>query len=161
MAEEQNNIQENNNRALDTLREYPLAPSSYYGLQEEEIHLRDYLHIILRRKWIVITFFIAVVTTVTLGTFMMKPQYKSTVSMPMRPRLPFNAFDIAPFVNLHGIGKNLVAIKTGCSISLMNCPSSISERPFPYTSAVSTKRMPSSRAVVKAARISSSVWVCP
>ena len=81
MAEEQNNIQEDNNRALDKLREYPLAPSTYYGLQEEEIHLRDYLHIILRRKWIVITFFIAVVTTVTLGTFMMKPQYKATVSI--------------------------------------------------------------------------------
>ena len=81
MAEERNSIQEDRNRALEKLREYPLAPSTYYGYQEEEIHLRDYLHIILRRKWIVITFFIAVVTTVTLGTFMMKPQYKATVAI--------------------------------------------------------------------------------
>src|SRR3990172_1548087 len=81
MAEEQNNIQENKNRALEKVREYPLSPSTYYGYQEEELHLRDYLHIILRRKWVVITFFVAVVTTVTLGTFMMKPQYKATTSI--------------------------------------------------------------------------------
>jgi len=81
MAEEQNNTQENKNRALEKVREYPLSPSTYYGYQEEEIHIRDYLHIILRRKWIVITFFLAVVTTVTLGTFMMKPQYKATTSI--------------------------------------------------------------------------------
>lgn len=81
MAEEQNNTQENKNSALEKVREYPLAPGAYYGYQEEDVHLRDYLQVILRRKWLVITFFIAVVTTVTLGTFMMKPQYKSTVSI--------------------------------------------------------------------------------
>lgn len=82
MAEDFNNAQEENkNRALDKPREYPIAPSSYYAYPEEEIHLRDYLQVILRRKWIVITFFIAVVTTVTLGTFIMKPQYKSTVTI--------------------------------------------------------------------------------
>jgi polysaccharide biosynthesis transport protein len=81
MAEEQNNIQENKNRALEKTREYPLAPSAYYGYQEEEVHLRDYLQVILRRRWIVLTFFLSVVTTVTLGTFMMKPQFKSTVSI--------------------------------------------------------------------------------
>jgi len=82
MAEDFNNThEENKNRALDKPREYPVAPSAYYAYPEEEIHLRDYLQVILRRKWIVITFFIAVVTTVTIGTFMMKPQYKSTVTI--------------------------------------------------------------------------------
>lgn len=83
MAEGHNNIrqEENKSRALDKPREYPLSPSSYYAYPEEEIHLRDYLQVILRRKWIVLTFFIAVVTTVTIGTFMMKPQYKSTVAI--------------------------------------------------------------------------------
>lgn len=82
MAEDYNNRQEENkNRALDRPREYPLSPSTYYPYPEEEIHLRDYLQVILRRKWIVITFFIAVVTTVTIGTFMMKPQYKSTATI--------------------------------------------------------------------------------
>ncbi len=82
MSEDQNNIrQENKNRALDKPREYPLSHGTYYPSPDEEIHLRDYLQVVLRRKWIVITFFLAVVTTVTIGTFMMKPQYKSTVSI--------------------------------------------------------------------------------
>ena len=76
-----NSHEENRNRALDKPREYPLSPGNYYGPQEDEIHIRDYLQTIMRRKWIVITFFLAVVTTVTLGTFMMKPQYKSTTSI--------------------------------------------------------------------------------
>lgn len=48
---------------------------------EEEIHLRDYLHVLLRRKWIVLAFFVSVVVTVTLSTFMMKPLYKSSVTL--------------------------------------------------------------------------------
>ncbi len=48
---------------------------------EEEIHLRDYLHVLMRRKWIVLAFFVSVVVTVTLSTFMMKPLYKSSVTL--------------------------------------------------------------------------------
>ena len=48
---------------------------------DEEIHLRDYIHVVLRRKWIVLLFFISVVVTVSLATFMMKPLYKSTVTI--------------------------------------------------------------------------------
>ena len=58
MAEEHKDREEGSkSRDLDIRREYPLAPSAYYGPQEDEIHIRDYLQIILRRKWIVITFF--------------------------------------------------------------------------------------------------------
>lgn len=82
---EENGYRENN-RALDKPRMYPLdTPQSLYYTQgaasEEEVHLRDYLNVIIRRKWIVITFLIAVITTVTVGTFMMRPQYKSTVTI--------------------------------------------------------------------------------
>jgi len=64
MAEEQKDREEGSkSRDLDIRREYPIAPGAYYGHQEDEIHIRDYLQVILRRKWIVITFFIAVVTT--------------------------------------------------------------------------------------------------
>ncbi len=48
---------------------------------EEEVHLRDYFNVIMRRKWIVAVFFISVVITVTLITFMTKPVYKSTVTI--------------------------------------------------------------------------------
>lgn len=44
----------------------------------EEAHLRDYLGVILRRKWIVIVFFAAVVVTVAISSFMMAPLYKAT-----------------------------------------------------------------------------------
>src|SRR3990172_11572381 len=83
MAEDpvNSNQEENRSRALDKVREYPLAPSTYYPEPEDEVHLRDYLQIILRRKWIVITFFVAVVTTVTLGTYMMKPQFRATTTL--------------------------------------------------------------------------------
>lgn len=81
MEDYNNSQEENRNRELDRPREYNVAPAGHYQYQEEETHLRDYLQVILRKKWIVITFFIAVVTTVTIGTFMMKPQYKSTVTI--------------------------------------------------------------------------------
>ncbi len=45
---------------------------------EEETHLRDYLGVILRRKWVVITFALCVIVTVTASTFMMRPLYKAT-----------------------------------------------------------------------------------
>lgn len=79
---------ENNNeeksRALDRPRQHPLTspqPLYYPPDTEEEVHLRDYLNVILRRKWIVITFLIAIVTTVTIGTFLKKPVYKSTITI--------------------------------------------------------------------------------
>jgi polysaccharide biosynthesis transport protein len=81
MAEERNSSEENRTRALQKAQEHPVSANVYYGYPEEEIHLRDYMQIILLRKWIVLTFFIAVVTTVTVGSFMAKPQYKSTVSI--------------------------------------------------------------------------------
>jgi succinoglycan biosynthesis transport protein ExoP len=79
------------NRALDRPRQYPLTspqPLYYPPDAEEEVHLRDYLHVILRRKWIVITFLVAIVTTVTIATFMMKPLYKSTVTIKIEKENP-------------------------------------------------------------------------
>lgn len=80
MTENNNNEK---NRALDRPREFQVTPATpyptaYYYPAEDEPHLRDYLNIMLRRKWIVITFLIAVVTTVTIFTFLAKPQYKAT-----------------------------------------------------------------------------------
>ncbi len=73
-------------KALDKLRPYPLtSPEPVYyppgATAEEEVHLRDYLNVLLRRKWIVITFLLAIVTTVTIGTFLKKPLYKSTITI--------------------------------------------------------------------------------
>lgn len=82
---------EEKDRALDRPRQYPLTspqPSYYPRDAEEEVHLRDYLNVILRRKWILITFLVAVVTTVTIATFLMKPLYKSTVTIKIEKENP-------------------------------------------------------------------------
>jgi uncharacterized protein involved in exopolysaccharide biosynthesis len=87
---DENNKRENET-ALIKSRQYPLtSPRPLYDPPntEEEVHLRDYLHVILRRKWIVITFLIAIVTTVTIGTFMMKPKYKSSVTIKIEKENP-------------------------------------------------------------------------
>jgi capsular exopolysaccharide synthesis family protein len=58
-------------------------PSPYMRYSDhetgEEVHLRDYLKIIMKRKRIVLTFFISVVITVFVLTLMMTPLYKSMV----------------------------------------------------------------------------------
>jgi succinoglycan biosynthesis transport protein ExoP len=46
---------------------------------EEEVHLRDYLSVVLKRKRLVLTFFISVVVATAVLTFMATPLYKSTV----------------------------------------------------------------------------------
>ena len=45
---------------------------------EEEIDLRDYLRVILKRRWIIISFFAIVVLTVAVHTFTATPIYKAT-----------------------------------------------------------------------------------
>ncbi len=58
-------------------------PSSYIRSSahkaEEDVHLRDYIKVIMKRKRIVLTFFISVIITVFVLTLMMTPIYKSTV----------------------------------------------------------------------------------
>ena len=45
---------------------------------EEEIDLRDYLRVILKRRWIIISFFAIVVLTVAVHTFTANPIFKAT-----------------------------------------------------------------------------------
>lgn len=48
---------------------------------EKEILLRDYLRVIKKRQWIIITFFLIVVITVTIHSFKMKPVYQTTAKV--------------------------------------------------------------------------------
>ena len=48
---------------------------------EDEIHLRDYLRVILKRRWMVAAVFIIVVTFVTIHSFMMEPIYRATTQI--------------------------------------------------------------------------------
>ena len=42
------------------------------------MHVRDYLNILRRRKWITVTFFLITVTAITLATFLQKEVYRAT-----------------------------------------------------------------------------------
>ena len=44
-------------------------------MQEKEIHIRDYIRVILKRKAIVFTFFLITFLVVVIGTFTATPQY--------------------------------------------------------------------------------------
>lgn len=62
-------------------RDFALSTYIEY-LQEkdkEEVHLRDYLNVILKRKWIVLVFLSCVVVITIILSFMMTSLYKSTV----------------------------------------------------------------------------------
>ena len=48
---------------------------------EKEIHLRDYLRIVQKRKTIVITFFIITFVLVVMATFTATPQYNAATKV--------------------------------------------------------------------------------
>ncbi|MDA8326906.1 MAG: polysaccharide biosynthesis tyrosine autokinase [Nitrospiraceae bacterium] len=71
-------------REIEPRNEQQLAAPETYHVKaqpEEEVHLRDYVHILLRRRWIMISFFLFVVVTVTVFTFAMRPLYTGTVTI--------------------------------------------------------------------------------
>ncbi len=50
-------------------------------IQEKEVHLRDYAQAILRHKWVLVVFFIIIVTTVTIYSFKATPIYQATTQV--------------------------------------------------------------------------------
>ncbi len=58
-----------------------MLPESDTLQQEEEIHLRDYLQVVLRRKWIIIAFLVVTVTIVAIKTFKATPIFKTSVQI--------------------------------------------------------------------------------
>lgn len=84
-------MRDNDDRDEGTRQQYGLkpydqrdsVPSPYIRYldyePEGEVHVRDYLSVILKRKSIVLTFFISVVVATVVLTFMATPLYKSTV----------------------------------------------------------------------------------
>ncbi len=55
---------------------------------DENIHLRDYLNVILKRKWVVLVFFSSVIVTTTILSFLMVPVYQSTVILKISSQNP-------------------------------------------------------------------------
>ncbi|MDA8242451.1 MAG: polysaccharide biosynthesis tyrosine autokinase [Nitrospiraceae bacterium] len=65
----------------------------------EDVHLRDYLGVILKRKWIVLSFLASVLVATVIFTAMMIPVYKSTVVIKIDKQGP----DVIPYKNLTDI----------------------------------------------------------
>jgi capsular exopolysaccharide synthesis family protein len=66
---------------------------------EEEVHLRDYLNVILKRRSIVLIFLVSVVITTLILTFMMIPLYKSTAVVKIESESP----NVLAFKDVQGI----------------------------------------------------------
>ena len=50
-------------------------------VEEREIHLYDYLEVLLRKKWIVISCFVVIVLAVGIGTYLATPIYEASTSI--------------------------------------------------------------------------------
>jgi len=55
---------------------------------EEVPHLLDYLHVILKRRWVVLSCLLIVFTTVAIGTLKKKPIYEGKVIIEINPEQP-------------------------------------------------------------------------
>lgn len=74
---------------LRKIEEFPVGFPVSYQQPEEETHLRDYLGVIMRRKWTAIAFFIVVASAIILWTFLTTPIYRSTVTIKIDKENPY------------------------------------------------------------------------
>lgn len=58
------------------------------GSGEDDIHLRDYLKVVQKHRWTVITTFVVIVTTVVIGTFSITPTYTATTIIQIERESP-------------------------------------------------------------------------
>src|SRR5262245_33953373 len=66
------------------------------NLQDREIHLLDYWRVLVKRRWVVYTAVMVVVTTVTLGSFLTRPIYTATTRLQIEQNTP----NLLPFKDL-------------------------------------------------------------
>ncbi len=64
--------------------------------EQEDVHLRDYIGVIVKRKWIVLSFFASVLVITAIFTAMMIPIFKSTVVIKIDKQMP----DVIPYRSL-------------------------------------------------------------
>src|ERR1022692_2538531 len=62
-----------------------------------EPHLLDYLLILRKHQWLILTFLLTVVTLVSIATFKMKPVYQATA----RIQIDHDTSNVLPFQNVN------------------------------------------------------------
>ena len=78
---------------MENLDEYP----------SENIDLRDYLHVILKRKWTMITIFTVIVVTVAIKSYMAIPIYQATTRLIIEKENP-NVLSIEEVMDIDASG---------------------------------------------------------
>ncbi len=78
-------------RELKAKEDYLLSTEvnrGYDSPTEEEINLRDYIDVLIRRKWVVISCLVVSVITVAIASYLMKPIYKAEATIEIDPDNP-------------------------------------------------------------------------
>ncbi|RJQ51435.1 MAG: polysaccharide biosynthesis tyrosine autokinase [Nitrospiraceae bacterium] len=65
-----------------------------YPEDKKDIHLYDYLEVLIRRKWVVIIFFTVLVATVAVSTYRMTPIYESDTTLLIEEKEPWEGTNI-------------------------------------------------------------------
>ncbi|MCD4754489.1 MAG: hypothetical protein K8R75_01600, partial [Deltaproteobacteria bacterium] len=72
---------------------------------EEEVHLRDYLRVILKRRWMIAAVFLIIVTTVTISNLSMDPIYRATTQILIDKENP-NVVNIEEVVGINAADRD-------------------------------------------------------
>lgn len=68
-------------------------PEAAAGSADDGVHLRDLWHVVVKRKWSILTFFLIVVVATAIGTLMQTPLYRAEVTL----KIDTEASKIIPF----------------------------------------------------------------
>src|SRR5215472_12946268 len=98
MTEENNNLVPRENGSSGQVEVVPIAGRfASFGLSPREPHLYDYLLILRKHQWLILSFMLAVVTIVSIATFRMQPVYVATARIEIDKEneniLPFQGGD--------------------------------------------------------------------
>lgn len=87
------------------------------ALSSEEIHLRDYWRIVLRRKWMIIAFFFVTVIMITIYTFKQKPVYQGVATIRIYKEAPkILSFEEVVNTDIYGYGQEESFYNTECEV---------------------------------------------
>ncbi len=75
---------------LEKTVEQKVVPPEVAEAQAEsaEVSLRDYVRIVMKHLWVIVAFFVVVVTAVTIHTFRLKPVYRASARINIRRESP-------------------------------------------------------------------------
>src|SRR5215813_2352652 len=98
MAEENKQLVSRGEGSNGAVELVPVSPrSAAFDLSPREPHLYDYLLILRKHQWLILTFLLAVVTIVSIATFRMQPVYVATARIEIDREntniLPFQGAD--------------------------------------------------------------------